>query len=93
MPVSPLWAQIDPSASLRVVTDAPATTAETTPSTMASSSPFYSPSHPMFGFGVLTALTIGLVFYATEKGAGGGVKAHVGKLNADAAADLKGDKK
>lgn len=92
---SPLWDQLDPGASLRVVSDAPGSgsTAELTPSTVAPQTALWSPNHPMFGFGLFLGLTALALYYATERGAGAGVEAHLGKLHASADADMGGSEK
>lgn len=54
---------------------------------------FYHPDHPLFGFGVIVGITAACLYAATEKGAGAGINARLGRAKAGAQVGLEGDKK
>ena len=88
---SDLWARIDPAAEWRVQPTGgySDTASPAAPPSGASGSPFYSPNHPHFAFGVLLAATGGLLYYIFEhKPSGGLIKANVGPLEGEVGAGI-----
>lgn len=86
MPTTLDWSDIDPmvGSSNGVVRNSPQ-------HSMVQTTSFWSPSHPLFGFGVLVAATAGALYLVNE-GAGVGIRARFGQLHASGEANLEGER-
>lgn len=88
-----LWAQLDPETTYSAPTSGGPTEAYEPSISADNGLNFYHPDHPLFGFGVVVGLTAACLYIATEKGAGAGISARLGRAKAGASVGLEGEKK